>query len=240
MSFEQILFYLPEMFVGHIVKITDYKVDEPWKKDYATKQEFQKLDTSIPDDNTPQTQISNVERILNTMKIIKFFVEVRPGRNALYVLSNHSPAIFHKSRKFVVIVPKIDYSYFIIVSIICNDDDDTLIPKIEPVVSIHENTKKDKKEKTIFHFSNGEQEETFTFFLRLIEKTKELEYNVTDCLNYNLSVTLVAESGETMELLHEFDFTPTKSHKFESSTKGITQHKKNREIKITKIPIYFQ
>merc|ERR1712224_301427 len=126
----------------------------------GTKQEFQKLDTSIPDDNTPQTQISNVfqnsekERILNTMKTIKFFVEVRPSRNALYVLSNHSPAIFHKSRKFVVIVPKIDYSYFIIVSIICNDDD-TLIPKIEPVISIHENTKKDKKEKTIFHFSNG-------------------------------------------------------------------------------------
>lgn len=159
------------------------------------------------------------------MKTCKVFVSKRRGRNSAYSSVNNSPTKIHASRKFVVSLPKTAFPYSIVASI---SSQSTLRGKMTPFISADDKKKFNRNATFVSFGSNGLQPENFTFYLH----TRVTEFpDVKSQFKYHFKVYLNRGmiTNPYTTIIHEFDFEPVKSHKYETTQKAIKENLQNAD-----------
>ena len=166
----------------------------------------------------------------NTGPYVKVAASTRLGRNGNYSLTNHSPKDIHKARRYEIRVPAINKPYRILTSVYPLNGNPCTGSRIA-ILSEYENMKNILRPSTIFasEVFDGRGEREIIVFLHTIptEDPKSKICNST----YRFSLQMQFENNNTFEL-HQFEFTPKKSHKFESSPSGKKQNETNAESRL--------
>jgi len=166
----------------------------------------------------------------NTGPYVKVEASTRLGRNGNYSLTNHSPKDIHKARRYVIRVPAIHRAYRILASVYpLNGNPDT--GSRLAILSEYENMKNILKPSTIFASEafDGRGEREVVVFLHTVP-TQDPKSKICNS-TYRFSLQIQFETNNMFEL-HQYEFTPKKSHKFESSPSGKKQNDTNVEARL--------
>ena len=194
------------------------------------------IDTVLNDLTNPHqmgdpmsNEFDDLHAIMASLCSVSFLT--RKGKNSQYVVSNHSPEYVHCSRRIEIKMPVIGFPYTIQVVLSCHENGIPVSPVI-PSISDNQGKKNTKPTFDISFYSEGMGEEAFTPYLHVLptDTPKAKHINV----RYQMDIYFIPTfSPEEYKILHQFSFTPLKSHKFESSDKGKLQNSTNANEMIT-------
>lgn len=158
---------------------------------------------------------------------IQYYAQTRDGRNQGWEISNHTPQKIGKERKLSVLMPAIKSQYKLIFSsrLVGGKSSGEYCYLYKPNPNIGQKTKKVEKE-IIECKCSGDKEE----LVEVILSTKRDRHEISGKPVYEISIIL-EYCGNRIELVN-WETTPLRNHKYESSPKGKRANSSNNTAKM--------